>query len=74
MGDRRLNKLEIDIVLNAKRAPERELSPSRFADTIEGIICDAVQMRLPGFEVEVRSLKANWPGASENFPEFNISK
>ena len=70
----RHKKLEIDIVLNAKYAPDRDLSPSKLARTLESIIKNAVQMRLPGFEVEVRSLKANWPGAPENFPEYNIEK
>ncbi len=67
-------KIKVDIVLSATEAPDRELSPSRFARTLEGIICNAVQLRLPEYSVEIRSLKADWPGASENFPDFDMEK
>ena len=70
----RFKRLSIDIVLNSNVAPDRDLSPSRFVRTIEGIIRDAVQVRMPGFEVEIRSLKANWPGVPENFPEYDLEK
>jgi len=67
-------KIELDIILNARQAPNRDLSPARFAGTLESIICNAVQSRLPFCEVEIRSVKANWPGASESFPGYDIDK
>ena len=70
----RTEKLELDIVLNARKAPDRSISTSRLVGTLESIIQRAVQARLPEFEVEIRSLKANWPGAPENFPEYDLEK
>lgn len=67
-------KIELDVVMNANQAPNRDLSPTQFVGTLESIICTAVQSRLPLCEVEIRSLKANWPGAPDNFPEYDIDK
>jgi len=67
-------KIEVDIVLNASQAPNRDLSPSRFAGTLESIIRNAIQSRLPSCDVEIRSIQANWPGARESFPGFDIDK
>ena len=72
--NKKLLKIDIDIVLNAKRAPDRIFSPSRLAGTLENIIRHAVQTRLPDCDIEVRSLKANWPGAPENFSGFHIDE
>ena len=65
-------KIELDIVMNATQTPDRDISPATFAGTLESIICSAVQSRLPNCEIEVRTLKANWPGAKDSFPGFDI--
>jgi len=65
-------KLELDIVLVARTAPDRDISTSKLVRTLESIIRHAVQMRMPEFEVEIRSLKADWPGAPESFPEYDL--
>ena len=67
-----LEKLKVDIILNAERAPDRNISPSRLALTLEDIIKNAIQMRFPDFEVEIRSVKANWPDSDKNFPKFDM--
>ena len=70
----KIENLEIDIVLNAKKAPGRDISTNKLVRTLEDIINSALQARFPEFNVEVRSMKANWPGAPENFSEYDLEK
>ena len=60
-------KLEISIVMHADQAPELERSSSKFGATVEELIKRVFQQRLPLFDVSIRSIKADWPGAPGNF-------
>jgi hypothetical protein len=62
--------IKLDIVMKSDVSPERYISSSKFVNTLEGIINRAIQLRIPEIDVEINSIKAEWPGAPDNFADF----